>query len=150
QVLIAASIAAAAVIVGIAFFKPWVLTVLYSQAFAPAAEYLRWTLLGDYLKVGSWIFSIAILATGNWIAFLTADLCAYATFGLSANRLALTTSPAAGASIAFVLMYAVHFIFCAVWLWKRQAICLGSRTWAVWAAGLALILAASGITWQWP
>ena len=50
-----AALAAAGAIAAIALLKPWLLTLFYSAAFRPAAGYLRWTLLGDYLKVTSWI-----------------------------------------------------------------------------------------------
>ena len=50
-VLTVATLGAAPIIVTIAVLKPLVLATFYSRAFYPAAAYLRWTLLADYLKV---------------------------------------------------------------------------------------------------
>ena len=43
---------------------PWVIGLLYSSAFAPAVEVLRWQILGDVLKVASWPLGFVILAVG--------------------------------------------------------------------------------------
>lgn len=43
---------------------PWVIHLLYSEAFAPAVEVLRWQILGDVLKVASWPLAFVILAAG--------------------------------------------------------------------------------------
>ena len=43
---------------------PWVIQLLYSAAFAPAVDILRWQILGDVLKVASWPLGFVILAAG--------------------------------------------------------------------------------------
>jgi PST family polysaccharide transporter len=43
---------------------PWVIRLLYSEAFAPAVDILRWQILGDVLKVASWPLGFVILAAG--------------------------------------------------------------------------------------
>ncbi|MEY3787183.1 MAG: hypothetical protein RIQ94_482 [Pseudomonadota bacterium] len=43
---------------------PWVIHLLYSAAFTPAIEVLRWQILGDVLKVASWPMGFVILAAG--------------------------------------------------------------------------------------
>lgn len=43
---------------------PWVIHLLYSNAFAPAVDVLRWQILGDVLKVASWPLGFVILAAG--------------------------------------------------------------------------------------
>ncbi len=50
NVLRVAMLGTTPIIVAIALAKPLVLTILYSAAFQPAGEYLRWTLAGDYFK----------------------------------------------------------------------------------------------------
>jgi len=44
---------------------PSVIHLLYSQSFSPAAEILRWQVLGDILKVASVPIVFIFLATGN-------------------------------------------------------------------------------------
>lgn len=43
---------------------PWIIDLLYSAAFMPAVEILRWQILGDVLKVASWPLGFVILAAG--------------------------------------------------------------------------------------
>ncbi len=48
---------------------PWVIHLLYSSAFLPAVDVLRWQILGDVLKVASWPLGFVILAAGDGKAF---------------------------------------------------------------------------------
>jgi PST family polysaccharide transporter len=148
RVLTVAAIAAAALIVALVALKPLVLTTLYSDQFSGAARYLRWTLAGDYLKITSWILSIPLVASANMRAFLSADLSAYGAFFATSLLLSNWLSPAESASIGFVVMYAVHLIFCGVCLWSNGDFRPSARTSAIWLGGLALVGLASAIFWR--
>ncbi len=147
SVLTVATLTAAVAITAIALLKPWLLTAFYSAAFRPAAAYLRWTLLGDYLKVTSWILSIPIMAAGDMKMFLAADLAAYGVFLAVASGLSPLVTAAAGAAVAFVAMYAAHLMLCAVYLWRRWRFVPARRAMAAWVAGLGVVMAASALTW---
>jgi PST family polysaccharide transporter len=148
RVLIAGTMAAAIVIAGLALLQPLVLDLFYSRAFQGAHQYLRWTLVGDYLKVSSWILSVPMLAAADMKLFLVSDLAASATFLGAAFLLTRWFEPAESASMAFVLMYAVHLIICLFYVRFRQDIRLDLRTMASWTAGLALVLTASSVSWK--
>ena len=148
SVLMAGSVVAAVVIAVLALAKPWVLTILYSRAFRPATACLRWTLLGDYLKVSSWIVSIPILAAADMKLFLFADLLACSAFPIAAAGLEGRLGAAEAASVGFVLMYVVHLSFCAVMLWKRHRLHPSRSALLVWCAGLGAVGAASAIGWN--
>ncbi len=85
---------------------PWVIYSLYSSAFAPAIEVLRWQILGDVLKVASWPLGFVILAAGNGKTFfLTETLATLVMGGLVASfsfSLGLQIT-----GIAFLVCYAV-------------------------------------------
>jgi PST family polysaccharide transporter len=147
SVLAVVALTAAAGIAVIALLKPWLLTVFYSTAFRPAAEYLRWTLLGDYLKVTSWILSIPILAAADMKMFLAADLAAYGVFLAVAVALAPLVTAASSAAAAFVAMYAAHLLLCAVYLWRKLRFVPARSAVAAWVAGLCIVMAASALTW---
>jgi len=149
QTLTVAVLVAAPLIAAIAAFKPLALTWLYSEAFRGGAQYLRWTLIGDYLKITSWIFSIPMLAAADMRAFLIADLAAYGVFAGGAAALAQRKSASEGAAIAFVLMYAAHLGVCAAYAWRRQ-FRPDFRTSMVWTGGLALIGVVSAANWNSP
>ena len=148
SVLTMASLAAAGAIAGIALLKPRLLRMFYSAAFEPAAAYLRWTLLGDYLKVTSWILSIPILAAGDVKMFLAADLAAYGVFLAVAAGLAPAVTAASGAAIGFMAMYAAHLILCAIYLGRTLRFVPTRGALAAWALGLSVVTAVSALSWD--
>ncbi len=148
NVLTVAALAAAGAIAAIAVLKPWLITLFYSSAFRPAAAYLRWTLLGDYLKVTSWILSIPILAVADMKMFLAADLLAYGVFAGVAALLAPVVTAAVGAAIAFVAMYAAHLLFCAIYLWRKLRFVPTRNAVLAWVTGLGVATTVSALTWK--
>jgi PST family polysaccharide transporter len=57
---------------------PWVLRLLYTAEFLPAAEILRWQILSDVLKVASWPLGFVLLALGDGRTFFLAEVAALA------------------------------------------------------------------------
>lgn len=148
RVLLAGALVSASLIASLAFFKPWVIKLLYSNAFRPAERYLRWTLAGDYLKVSSWILSVPLLASADMKPFLASDLAATATFASASFALIRWYDPAESAAIAFLLMYAVHLTAVFLCLRLRHNVLLARSTLGVWMVGLAVVLGASFASWS--
>jgi O-antigen/teichoic acid export membrane protein len=85
---------------------PWVIHLLYSNAFAPAVEVLRWQILGDVLKVASWPLGFVILAAGAGKTFFIIETIAVVVMGgLIAGLSASVGLQITG--IAFLVSYAV-------------------------------------------
>ena len=147
SVLTVAVAAATAVIAALALAKPWALVLFYSAAFRPAAVYLRWTLMGDYLKVAGWILSIPILAAADMKVFLTADLAAYGVFLAASAGLTRWMSAAESAAAAFMLMYAAHLAICAAYVHRKYGFRPSRLAATVWIAGLAVVGVVSRLTW---
>src|SRR5262249_17899878 len=99
RVLIASTLAAAPVIAALALLKPWILHMFYSPAFAEAGRYLRWTLMGDYLKVSSWILSVPMLAAADMKVFVISDLAVSVAFVGASGLLAIWFEPAEAAAM---------------------------------------------------
>jgi hypothetical protein len=148
RMLTAGALAACAAVCVLALLKPVVLALFYSDAFREASRYLRWTLVGDYLKVSSWVLSIPMLASGDARTFLAADLSAYAVFAAIAAAASQFRGAAEGTAIAFVAMYAAHLAVCGSIAWTRYGFRPGSRTLLIWAGGFAAVLAVSATTWR--
>lgn len=148
RMLTSAALAATAAVCTIALLKPVMVTWLYSDAFRDAVLYLRWTLVGDYLKVASWVLSIPILASAEMRLFLTADLGAYAVFAGGTAAASYFRGAAEGTAIAFVLMYAAHLGITGVIAWLRYGFRPGLWTTLIWMAGLLAVVAASAATWE--
>jgi PST family polysaccharide transporter len=148
RVLTLAAPVAAGVIAAIAMTKPVLLHFLYSPAFVGAGQYLRWTLLGDYLKVASWILSISMLAAADMRVFLASDLASSGVFLAAAALFARWRSPAESAAIAFLIMHVAHLSICVFYVCRRHAFAWRGRAAAVWLAGFAVVGAASTLGWN--
>jgi PST family polysaccharide transporter len=148
RVLTIAALAATVAIAGIALTKSRVLALLYSDEFRPAADYLRWTLAGDYLKVSGWVLSIPILAAADMKAFLISDLASYGVFLAAAMGLTRWISEAESAGAAFVMMHAAHVAICAMYLQTRYRFRPSRLASAAWLAGLATVAGVSLLTWN--
>jgi O-antigen/teichoic acid export membrane protein len=139
---------AVGLIVVLIALKPFVLSALYSTKFSGAATYLRWTLIGDYLKVGSWILSMPMIAAGQMTAFLWLDVAAYATFLAASFWLGVQGTAAEAAALAFALMYVVHFSSSLGWGLASGRFGLRSGACIAWLTGLAAVGAASVLFWE--
>ena len=147
RMLTAAALAAAAAVCVLAVLKPFVVALFYSDTFLGASRYLRWTLVGDYLKVSSWVLSIPMLASADMRTFLAADLSAYAAFAAGAAAVGHFRGAAEGTAIAFVLMYAAHLAVCGTIAWRRYGFRPRAHTLLIWAGGLLAVVTVSA--WKW-
>jgi O-antigen/teichoic acid export membrane protein len=146
--LIVATLATVPVIVTLSALKPLAVNILYSPQFASSPQFLRWTLVGDYLKVSSWVLATSMLATRDVGAFLKSDLIAHAVFLGSAMWLARIVKPAEGAAIGFVASYAVYFAICYLYARVRHGFRFGAAGLSLWLTGLVLIIGASANAWS--
>ncbi len=101
-------------------FTPWVIHLLYSNAFVPSVEVLRWQILGDVLKVASWPLGFVILAAGAGKAFFMIETIALVVMGGLISGL----SSCVGLQItgvAFLICYVIYLPL-VYWFAKR---CMG-------------------------
>jgi PST family polysaccharide transporter len=148
SMLILATLATVPVIVALAALKPLAVNLLYSAQFASSPGFLRWTLLGDYLKVSSWVLATPMLATRDVGVFLASDLLMQTIFFGAATLLARFMAAAQGAAIGFVVSYAVYFALCCGYARARHGFRFGADGAALWLTGLLLIVGVSASSWS--
>ncbi len=148
SMLMLATLTAVPVIVTLAALKPLVVSVLYSHAFGASPGLLRWTLLGDYLKVSSWVLAAPMLATRDLGVFLVLELVAHVTFFGSAMLLARIFSAAEGAAAGFLVSYALYLALCFFYARARHGFRFEAAGLSAWLIGLALVTAASASAWS--
>ncbi len=146
--LMIATLATVPVIVALAALKPLAVRLFYSAEFVSSPEFLRWTLVGDYLKVSSWVLATPMLATRDVGAFLGSDVLASAVFFGAAMCLARIVKPAESAAIGFLVSYAVYFALCYAYARARHGFRFGAAGLSLWLTGLALIIGASANAWS--
>jgi PST family polysaccharide transporter len=127
-------------------FKPWLVRLLYSQDFSPAVELLRWTMLGDYLKISGWVFGMLLIARAERRLFALSEL-AWQVAVLGAVALFLRhTHETAG--MVYLFANAVYLLF--VWRHAQRAhgVWLDSQSCRIWLTGLAMVSLLSLLAWQ--
>lgn len=62
------------VLVAMITVSPWVVNLLYAANFSPAADVLRWQVLGDILKISTWPMGFILLAQGRGGLFIGTQL----------------------------------------------------------------------------
>ena len=97
---------------------PWVIRLLYTAAFAPAVEVLRWQILSDVLKIASWPLGFLFLAAGDGKTFLWTEVSALLVLGITVTSL-LRIVGLDITGIAFLVCYAFYLPL-VYWLARRR------------------------------
>ena len=87
---------------------PWVITLLYSAEFAPAATLLQWQTVGNVFKFASWALSFSIVAAARAKTYFFLEL----SFNIVFLGMVWVLLPRLGliiTAIAFLLAYIVYF-----------------------------------------
>jgi len=87
---------------------PWVITLLYSSEFGPAAELLQWQTVGNVFKLASWSLGFAFVAAARSKTFLLLQINFNAIF-LLITWPGLTYFGLIAAGPAFMIAYILHF-----------------------------------------
>jgi len=95
------------VLIAMLGLAPWVMRLLYTEEFAPAAEVLRWQLLGDILKVMSWPLGFILVAGGMGKTFVLAEAIGIAVF-IAGVAFGLATFGVTTTGMAFLALYLVY------------------------------------------
>ena len=93
------------VLIGLA---PWVITLLYSAEFAPAATLLQWQTVGNVFKLASWALSFSIVAAARAKTYFFLEL----SFNIVFISMVWMLLPGLGliiTAIAFLAAYIVYF-----------------------------------------
>ncbi|MEW5771870.1 MAG: oligosaccharide flippase family protein [Pseudomonadota bacterium] len=127
-------------------FKPWLVRLLYSQDFASAVELLRWTMLGDYLKISGWVFGMLLIARAERRLFALSELAWQITV-LGAVALFLHHSHET-AGMAYLAANAAYLLF--AWQHARHdhGVRIDAQSFQIWLAGLAMVSLLSLLAWQ--
>jgi len=135
-------------IVFVVVFKPLLVELLFSDAFMPALQQMRWMLIGDYLKVSVWIFTIPALM----LLYLRVSFLGEVYWNIGLLFLAYISlhffNGIEGIGIAYLLMYAFLLVYYYRFCQKELGYSVSPRVARHWVLGLSVIIAASVQTWD--
>jgi PST family polysaccharide transporter len=130
---------AGAIILAMISLAPFVIYALYSSAFEPATEVLRWQMLGSIAKLMSWPMGFVVLASGRSGLFVYTQFVWNAVFVLCIYLL-LDRIGLLAIGISFCIAYAVSVFN--VWFVANALIAIVPKRFNVSVA--ALLIAAGG------
>jgi O-antigen/teichoic acid export membrane protein len=127
--------------------KPAVVRILYSSAFIPALDIMRWMLIGDYFRVTDWVFAMTMIAYADVKTLIWTELVWGGLHVGGAAFVALRLNVLQGIGVNFVFVHATYLVFILSYVMSRRIFVLDLPTARTWLIGLGLILAASAHTW---
>jgi PST family polysaccharide transporter len=124
---------AAPVLTAMIGLAPWVLALLYTTEFRPAATLLRWQVMGDLLRLASWPVSFTLLAGGAGRDYTIADVLGTAVLVIG-TLLLIPTAGLAAAGIAYAAMNLFYLALVTNLVGKRYAVTMDARVHRIFAA----------------
>ena len=98
--------------------RDWVIELLFSPSFLPMRDLFLWQMIGDALKIGSWILAYLMLSKAMTKLFITTEII----FSLSLIILTYISTHIfgfEGVSIAYLVNYAMYWIVMSVLVFKQ-------------------------------
>ena len=94
------------------FLRDFVILTLFSQEFKPMANLFFWQLIGDVLKIASWLFAFMMLAKSMTKLYIISEIIfAISFYGLSV--LMIERNGLQGVTMAHALNYLIYLAFMA-------------------------------------
>lgn len=100
---------AAPMIVISLFIMPYLIKILYTSEFLDVVPYVKWAVIGNIFKIGSWSMGFILLAKGKSKIFITTGVVFGITF-LLMNIFGYNTWGIEGIGVAYCINYLIHFI----------------------------------------
>jgi PST family polysaccharide transporter len=88
---------------------PWIIELLYAKGFLPAAEILRWQVMGDIFKIAGWPMGFIVLAMGRGDLFIATQFNWNAIYLLSL-WLGLDRFGLAALGLGFFVAYVIQVV----------------------------------------
>lgn len=90
-------------------FMPFVVRILYSEAFLPANDFIVWACVGMFFKLGSWLVAYQFIAKGESRLFMVNEFSAN-VYMLALNIFGYKIWGLSGIGISFTVGYLLYFI----------------------------------------
>jgi O-antigen/teichoic acid export membrane protein len=135
-------------IVAVVVLKPLLVRALYTDAYIPSLDTVRWMLIGDYFKITSWVLAVPVVVNRDMkIYFWTETLWNAGFLGLSAISI-IYFREIQGIGIAFTFMYFILSAYYLQYVRRAYALRITRELLAPWLVGLGVVVVASIQYWN--
>ncbi|MBI1674391.1 O-antigen translocase [Shewanella sp. DW31] len=91
------------------FLKDLLVFILFSEDFAPMLPLFKWQLIGDVIKISSWLCSFIILAKAKVKIYVITEIFLYTLYTLT-SVIMVSFFGLIGTVYAFALVYSIYFV----------------------------------------
>lgn len=108
-----------AVFGGVCIFllKDWIIVILFSESFLPMRELVLWQMIGDSLKIGSWILAYLMLSKAMIKLFIITEIV-FALNSIILTYIFTKFMGFQGVSFAHMLNYGIYWIVIGIFVFK--------------------------------
>ncbi len=99
------------------FLRDWIIGILFTKNFLPMRDLFFWQMIGDSLKIGSWILAYLMLSKAMTKLFVTTEIL-FAITSILLTYLCTHIFGFEGVSIAHLINYGVYWIVMSICVFK--------------------------------
>ena len=97
--------------------RDWIIGLLFTDAFLPMRELFLWQMIGDSLKIGSWILAYLMLSKAMTKLFIVTEII-FSVLLVILTYLFTKVFGFEGVSIAYLLNYAIYWVVMSLFVFK--------------------------------
>ncbi len=97
--------------------RDWIIAILFTDAFLPMRDLFLWQMIGDSLKIGSWILAYLMLSKAMIKLFIITEII-FASSLVGLTYIFTKIFGFEGVSIAYLVNYAIYWIVMGLFVFK--------------------------------
>jgi len=95
--------------ISVFILKDWIISILFTKSFMPMRELFLWQMIGDSLKIGSWIIAFLMLSKAMTKLYIITEII-FATTLVLFTLICCKIYGFKGTSIAYLINYAIYWV----------------------------------------
>lgn len=99
------------------FLRDWIIALLFSKAFLPMRDLFFWQVIGDSLKIGSWILAYLMLSKAMTRLFIITEI-SFAVASIVLTYAFTQIFGFEGVSIAHLVNYGIYWVVMSIFVFK--------------------------------
>lgn len=104
--------------ISVFLLKEWIISILFTKAFMPMRELFLWQMIGDSLKIGSWIIAFLMLSKAMTKLYIITEIIFMFTLVLL-TIICCKIYGFKGVSIGYLINYAVYWLTLSLTVYKQ-------------------------------
>lgn len=97
--------------------RDWIIAILFTKTFLPMRELFLWQMIGDSLKIGSWILAYLMLSKAMTRLFITTEVI-FAITSVLLTYICTQIFGYEGVSIAHLINYGIYWFVMSIYVFK--------------------------------